>query len=206
VLLIDALNNALQLKTPTLLFWGLLQLMGHLKCVVLFLLQSMREEWKMGHDPFAEWVGDKDDICLNCGDGRQYPYGLTCLFKGKEVPCYCTCSESGSTNGKILTDMLRHLDNLGIFNRSTGLNPFLLLDGHGSRFELDFLEYINNDETKWCVNIGLPYGTSYWQVGDSTEKNGCFKMALTRLKQKLVTKKMTTTYHMKSTKQMLSSW
>jgi len=158
-------------------------------CGIIFAAKSMREEWKMGHDPFAEWVGDEDDIRLNCGDGRQYPYGPTCVFKGKEVPCYCTCSESGSINGKILTDMLRYLDNLKIFDRSTGLNPFLLLDGHGSRFELEFLEYINNGETKWHVNIGLPYGTSYWQVGDSTEQNGCFKMALTRLKQKLVTQK-----------------
>jgi hypothetical protein len=43
--------------------------------------------------------------------------------------------------------------------------------------------------TKWNVSIGLPYGTSYWKVGDSSEQNGCFKMALTKAKQELVTKK-----------------
>jgi hypothetical protein len=85
--------------------------------------------------------------------------------------------------------MLKSIDKLDVYNRSTGLNPFLLLDGHGSRFELEFLEYINTCETKWCVNIGLPYGTSYWQVGDSSEQNGCFKMALTKYKQALVTAK-----------------
>ena len=86
--------------------------------------------------------------------------------------------------------MLKYIDDLQVFDRTTtGLNPFLLLDGHGSRFELDFLEYINREETKWVVNIGLPHGTSYWQVGDSTEQNGCFKMALAREKQALVTKK-----------------
>jgi hypothetical protein len=85
--------------------------------------------------------------------------------------------------------MLAYLDSLEVFDRSLGLNPFLLLDGHSSRFELDFLEYINKVETKWVVNIGLPYGTSYWQVGDSTEQNGCFKMALVKQKQALVTKK-----------------
>jgi hypothetical protein len=63
------------------------------------------------------------------------------------------------------------------------------LDGHGSRFDLEFLECINSEEIKWHVNIGLPYGTSYWQVGDSTEQNGCFKMALSKAKQELVTKK-----------------
>ena len=63
----------------------------------------------------------------------------------------------------------------------------------------DFLEYINTCESKWYVNIGLPYGTSYWQVGDSTEQNGCFKMALSKAKQELVTKKKIMAYLLKST-------
>jgi hypothetical protein len=33
------------------------------------------------------------------------------------------------------------------------------------------------------------YGTSYWQVGENVHQNGCFKMALTRFKQELLTKK-----------------
>jgi hypothetical protein len=74
--------------------------------------------------------------------------------------------------------MLHYINDKNIFDHTTGLAPFLLLDGYESRFELDFSEYINCSETKWSVNIGLPYGTSYWQVGDSTEQNGCFKMAL----------------------------
>jgi hypothetical protein len=85
--------------------------------------------------------------------------------------------------------MLQAMDELDVFDPSTGLSPFLLLDGHGSRFELEFLEYINTLEHKWNCCIGLPYGTSYWQVGDSSEQNGCFKMAFTRAKQELVSKK-----------------
>jgi hypothetical protein len=84
---------------------------------------------------------------------------------------------------------LAYLDSLDIFDRSTGLNPFLILNGHGSRFEFEFLEYINKAEHKWKVNIGLPYGTSYWQAGYSTEQDRCFKMALTKRKEVLVTKK-----------------
>jgi len=61
--------------------------------------------------------------------------------------------------------------------------PFFM-DGHGSHFELECLEYINNQETKWNCYIGLPCGTSYWQVGDCSEQNGCFKMALTKPKHK----------------------
>jgi hypothetical protein len=37
--------------------------------------------------------------------------------------------------------------------------------------------------------IGVPYGTSYWQVGDSREQNGCFKMALAKAKREIVDKK-----------------
>jgi len=85
--------------------------------------------------------------------------------------------------------MLEAVDKLDVFDQLNGLNPFLLLDGHGSRFELEFLEYIHNEKTKWNCCIGLPYGTSYWQVGDSSEQNGCFKMALTKAKQELVMKK-----------------
>ena len=76
-----------------------------------------------------------------------------------------------------------------MFDRSDGVSPFLLLDGHGSSFDLTFLEYINDPTTKGNVCIGVPYGTSYWQVGDSTEQNGYFKMAITRHKRNLLQKK-----------------
>ena len=149
----------------------------------------MKHEWVTGFDPLAEWIGDEQDVEANSGDEKTYPYGPVCTFRGKEVPCFCCNSESGCINGALLTAMLKYIDDKQVFNCSTGLNPFLLLDGHGSHFELEFLEYINCKESKWEVNIGLPYGTSYWQVGDSTEQNGCFKMALAREKQALVTKK-----------------
>jgi hypothetical protein len=56
-------------------------------------------------------------------------------------------------------------------------NTVLLLDGHNSRFNLGFLEYINDPSTKWFVVLGLPYGTHVWQVGDSSEQNGSFNNA-----------------------------
>ncbi len=90
----------------------------------------------------------------------MYPMGLECVFNGKNVPCFCCCSNSGSITGKLLVDMLKAMDDLQVFDHSTGLNPFLLLDGHGSCFELDFLEYINCNEAKRDCCIALPYGTS----------------------------------------------
>jgi hypothetical protein len=120
------------------------------------------------------------------GEGKVVPLGPACSYNGKNIPCYCCASDNGSITGALLKDMLMAIDNLNVFDHGTGLNPFLLLDGHGSQFELDFLSYIHAEETKWDVCIGLPYGTSYWQVGDSTEQNGCFKMALTKAKQQVV--------------------
>ena len=53
--------------------------------------------------------------------------------------------------------------------------PFTILDGYGSRLELYFLQYINDSITEWCVCLGVPYGTAFWQVGDSKEQRGSFK-------------------------------
>ena len=54
--------------------------------------------------------------------------------------------------------------------RINGVVPFAILDGHGSRFDLTFLQYINDPVTKWYVDIGVPYGIVFWKVGDSKEK------------------------------------
>jgi hypothetical protein len=109
-------------------------------CVIIFAAKSLRDEWRTGFDPLAKWIGDPEDIEANIGDGKQYPMGPTCVFKGKEIPCFCCCSESGTIMGHLLTEMLQCIDNHKVYDRSTGLDPFLILDGHGSRFELDFLE------------------------------------------------------------------
>jgi hypothetical protein len=42
----------------------------------------------------------------------------------------------------LLQAMLEAIDKLQVLDQKTGLNPFLLLDGHSSQFKLDFLEYI----------------------------------------------------------------
>jgi hypothetical protein len=66
------------------------------------------------------------------------------------------------------------MDEIDLFPRTPdGPNPFLLLDGHGSRFKLPFMEYINQPETLWFICIGVLYGKSYLQVGDLPEQNSC---------------------------------
>ena len=81
------------------------------------------------------------------------------------------------------------MDSLELFDRSDGINPFLILDGHGSRFDCSFFEYINSPLTPWSVCIGVLHGTSCWQVVDLLEQNRSFKMELTVAKRDLLTKK-----------------
>jgi len=158
-------------------------------CAIIFAAKELEESWVLGFDPTVEWEGAEDNIEANTGRNKRYPMGPSCVFNGIDVPAFCCCSENGSITAELLVEMLKVMDRLNLFDRTDNVPPFLILDGHGSRFDLLFLQYINATATKWNVCIGVPYGTSYWQVGDSVQQNGCFKMALTRFKQELLTKK-----------------
>jgi hypothetical protein len=81
-----------------------------LMCAIIFAAKSLREEWVLGFDPFTEWIGDENNLNENWGEGKQYPFGLSCNFKGKTIPCFCYCSEHGSITGHLLTNMLRFID------------------------------------------------------------------------------------------------
>jgi hypothetical protein len=159
-------------------------------CAIIFAAKKLDEKWVLGFDASATWVGNDKNLRGNAGElGKPFPMGPSCNVNGIDVPTFCCASESGSITGELLAAMLEAIDKLGVFDRSDGVAPFLLLDGHGSRFDLKFLRYMNTDKTKWNACIGVPYGISYWQVGDSTEQNGCFKMALTKHKRNLLTRK-----------------
>jgi hypothetical protein len=111
--------------------------------------------------PWANIIGDPMvDIEQNShGVDKFYPYGPTCVVGRKSVEAYVTCSESGSITSDILTNVLKYLDKKLNFDRSEA-DLFLLLDGHGSRFELPFLDYINNPISKWTFCIGVLHGTN----------------------------------------------
>jgi hypothetical protein len=107
--------------------------------------------------------------------------GPTCLFQGKFIPCFYGTSPKASITTALLTEMLKYLDKLQVYDRKV-CEPFLLLDGHGSRMMLPFLDYVNNPNHKWRVCFGAPYATHLWQVGDASSLNGVFKTELTRAK------------------------
>jgi hypothetical protein len=75
---------------------------------------------------------------------------------------------------------------MNVFERKEGgPYPVLIVDGHESRLNIDFLTYINDPSHKWFVSLGVLYATNYWQVGDSAEQNGHFKMVLSNAKRQL---------------------
>ena len=160
-------------------------------CVIIFASETLTVEERLGVDIHAASPEDDRMFCQDHYDpGKYFPGGPKCKFRGIDVPCYVSCSSKGSITSKILADVLRGLDVRNIFPRNDNSpTPFLLLDGHGSRLELPFLEYVNDPKHKWVVCIGCPNGTSLWQVGDSAEQNGCFKMYCSEMKKKITQKR-----------------
>ena len=169
-------------------------------CVVLLVgkHRDLLVETGIDWDQYNNIKGDEDNdsefifFKENFGDKNLFPGGPTCKFKGKEVPCFIKFTDNGGMDGETLTEIFKKMDSLGLYDndRANGKIPFVLLDGHQSRFHLDFLRYINDDKTKWNVCIGVPYGTAFWQVGDSSEQNGLFKTLLTKEKTRLFNERM----------------
>ena len=100
------------------------------------------------------------------------------MYKGVSVHCMCRWSKKRSITSEILVDIFAALDDLKVFevDRAASILPFLLIDGHVSRFQLPFLRYIHDPLKKWVVVISVPYGTALWEVGDLSEQNGSFNM------------------------------
>ena len=92
-------------------------------------------------------------------------------------------SPKGSITSDILIDILASLEFYGVIDRTDGRKPFLLIDGHNSRFQLNFLSYVIDPTHEWVVCIGVPYGTALWQVGDASKQNGSLNMALSKVKE-----------------------
>ena len=78
---------------------------------------------------------------------------------------------------QIIVDVLANLDHIWVFDCLARRKPFLFFDGHGSQFELTLLRYVINKVYEWVIYIGVPYGTSLWQAGDSSEQNRVYNMA-----------------------------
>jgi hypothetical protein len=163
-------------------------------CVVIFQGKSKEipANWVSGIDSRVEPVRGEDGEIrtdgINYGEGKYFPNGPTCTYRGKTIPCATYITESGGINGEILVSVLRTLDDLDVFPRVPGGPvPVLIIDGHESRLDPMFLTYINGEGHVWKVCLGVPYATSFWQVGDSAEQNGTFKVYWYREKRNFIT-------------------
>jgi hypothetical protein len=143
--------------------------------------------WIYGVDvtkPFEPSENEEEQYDKNVGEDKIIHGGPTCIYNGKRIPCYVCTSPKASITSQHLADMLEYIDSFNLFDRSDGKKPFLLLDGHHSRYEVPFLDYIHDEAHPWSCCIGVPYGTHIWQVGDSPQLNAAYKGALSKAKQK----------------------
>ena len=118
----------------------------------------------------------------------MFPGGPTRKLNNKEIPCKVWWTPKGSVTSQILAEALQYIDSFEVFDRINGKYPFLLFNGHQSRFKIPFLDYICDNQHKWQVCNEVPYGTSLWQVGDSKEQNGSYKIALAQAKKEFFEK------------------
>ena len=160
-------------------------------CIVIMAGKEVGIAEVLGYDHQAETPYDTTkELDENCGPGKALPGLPTCTFRGKEVPALLTATPKGSMTSEILKTALKVIDDLGIYERTEdGPVPMCIFDGHESRLQLPFLQYVNQEmhgRSLWKACIGLPNGTTKWQVGDSEQQNGAYKMSMTKNKDLLV--------------------
>jgi hypothetical protein len=151
-------------------------------CVVILKSKKPVSElpikWIFGLDIMKNVESGENEVDMfenNFIEGKAMGGGPTCHYNGVDIPCFVCSLPKSSITTELLCEMLDFLDTLNVFPQDNpDLYPFLLLDGHQSRTKLEFLEYICDDNHKWCCCIGVPYGTHIWQAAHSLERNGCF--------------------------------
>ena len=84
------------------------------------------------------------------GYEKYHPGGTYLTYKGKTVPCLVKFSEGGVIPGHILTKLLRHFDDLKVYENDgeNGIINALLVDGHVSCFVLSFFKCICDGNLK----------------------------------------------------------
>jgi hypothetical protein len=144
---------------------------------------------RWGIDTSKPLNGGRTEVELfenNCGVGQAMQGGPVCNYKGKDVHCFVGTSEDGKLNSQILLDVCNYFDDIHLYDRSSGLQPFILLDGHCSCFDVELLDYIKDGRHQWRMSCGLPRDTHLLHIADSDEFNSSFKEEFTNVKQRLL--------------------
>ena len=153
--------------------------------IIIFSAMELNFVQRMGHDVRATYDETKS-VSENSGPEKAFPGAPVCIFRGKDVPAIVTCTKKGGITSGILRAAFKRMDDIGLYDRTEGRTPMALFDAHDSRLQVEFLQYVNNPAHLWKFCIGLPNGTHKWQVGDSKEQNGSYKVEFAREKAKLV--------------------
>jgi hypothetical protein len=147
--------------------------------------------WRTGVDhsviPILTEDGKEFDLERNFGEGKYYPGGPTFKYNGKVVDYLTFTSKSGGITGKILVKILTYFSSFDLFPCVPGGPiPLLIIDEHQRCLAPVFVEYITNKNHTWKVCLGVPYATSLWQVGDTSEQNGMVNLEWYREKRELL--------------------
>ena len=81
----------------------------------------------MGVNPFADVIGDEMNFVDNQNRlVKLFPLGPSWEYNGQIISCFVGCSENGSITSKLLTNMVKHIEEYMKFDQ-TDMHPFLLL-------------------------------------------------------------------------------
>ena len=102
-------------------------------CAVIFKGKEMKGDWQLGVNIQAPLNPDSCEPEDNYGPAGRYSGAPKCWLRGKLVESFITCTKGGGITSQLLADMLKQMDDCGLFPREPGGPlPFLLVDGHGS--------------------------------------------------------------------------
>jgi hypothetical protein len=95
----------------------------------------------MGKDISKTVLTNADDAemyIINCGDEKSMTGGPICIYNGKVLPYSVGEAPNTSITIQMLANMLKLIDDNDIFHLTTGIKPFLLLNGHRIKMGITF--------------------------------------------------------------------
>lgn len=122
----------------------------------------------------------------NCRSGQAMQGGPEITYRGKLIQSFVGTSRTGRLDSDVLLKICQYLDSFELYDRSNGVKPFLLLDGHGTVFETTLLDYIREPEHEWVINCGIHHDAHLLQLANSFEFNKTFKDEFELSKERLL--------------------
>jgi len=103
-------------------------------------------------------------LAENSGGIDKYcTFGPNCTYLGKKIPTFVSHSENGSITSKILASVMKHLDDHATIDHSEA-TLFLLVNGHGSPFGLEFLRYVNDPDGQFALVFLTAWTCGRWET------------------------------------------